>query len=78
MRSRSFGCRLPASVVAQRAKASVGSALNRLGVNFNQIARRMNEGEGAPPELLALLARTNAELDRIYDPVFWDDPEADP
>src|SRR5215212_10635906 len=59
MRSRSLSYRLPASLAMQRHVAALAVALLRLGVNLNQIARHMNAGRGAPPDLSALIARIN-------------------
>jgi len=68
MRSRSLSYRLPASLAVQRHVAALAVALLRLGVNLNQIARHMNAGRGAPPDLSALIARIEAILDDIYGP----------
>jgi Bacterial mobilisation protein (MobC) len=54
--------------VALAVQRHVAAALLRLGVNLNQIARHMNAGRGAPPDLSALIARINALLDGIYGP----------
>jgi hypothetical protein len=68
MRSRSLGYRLPAALAVQRHVAALAVALLRLGVNLNQIARHMNAGRGAPPDLSAMIARIDALLDQIYGP----------
>ena len=68
MRSRSLNYRLPAALAVQRHVAALAVALLRLGVNLNQIARHMNAGRGAPPDLSALIARIDAILDDIYGP----------
>jgi hypothetical protein len=68
VRSRSLGYRLPASLAVQRHVAARAVALLRIGVNLNQIAYGMNKGGGAPPELLALIARIDAILDDLYGP----------
>lgn len=68
MRRRSLGYRLPANLAAQQDTARAATALIRLGVNLNQIARHMNAGRGAPPHLAALLDRIHGELDRLYGP----------
>jgi hypothetical protein len=68
MRRRSLSYRLPVALALQRHLAAIAVALLRIGINLNQIARRMNEGRGAPPELLALIARIDALLDDIYGP----------
>ena len=68
MRRRSLSYRLPASLALQRHVAALAVALLRLGVNLNQIARHINAGRGAPPDLSALIARIDALLDDIYGP----------
>ena len=68
VRRRSLSYRLPAALAVQRHVAALAVALLRLGVNLNQIARHMNAGRGAPPDLSALIARVNALLDQIYGP----------
>src|SRR5256714_7603476 len=68
MRSRSLSYRLPAALAVQRHVAALAVALLRIGVNLNQIAHHMNAGRGAPPQLLALIARIEAILDDIYGP----------
>jgi Bacterial mobilisation protein (MobC) len=68
IRRRTLGYRLPVALALQRHVAAVAVALLRIGVNLNQIARHMNAGRGAPPELLALIDRINALLDQIYGP----------
>jgi len=68
MRRRALGYRLPANAAAQQHTARAATALIRLGVNLNQIARHMNTGRGAPPHLSALIDRINGELDRLYGP----------
>jgi hypothetical protein len=66
MRRRSLSYRLPAALAVQRHVAALAVALLRLGINLNQIARHMNAGRGAPPDLAALIARIDALLDQIY------------
>lgn len=68
MRRRSLGERLPATSAATRQTAVLATALLRIGVNLNQIAHRMNAGRAAPDYLPALIARIDAELDRLYGP----------
>ena len=68
IRRRTLGYRLPVALALQRHVAAAAVALLRIGVNLNQIAYRMNKGGGAPPELLALIARIDAILDGIYGP----------
>lgn len=55
-----------ASVVAAKADPSLVLAINRAGVNLNQIARTMNSGAGhIPLDLADTLARINSLLDRL-------------
>jgi len=68
VRRRSLSYRLPAALAVQRHVAALAVALLRLGVNLNQIARHMNAGRAAPPDLSALIARIDALLDDIYGP----------
>lgn len=68
MRRRSLSYRLPVALAVQRQVAARAVALLRIGVNLNQIARHMNAGRGAPPDLSALIARVDALLDQIYGP----------
>ena len=71
MRRRTLGYRLPDPAAVQQGQALLGSAFNRLAVNMNQIARRLNSGEHPPAvesELQALIDRINAELDKVYGP----------
>jgi hypothetical protein len=69
MRRRALGHRLPASLAEKHREAATATALIRLGVNLNQIAKHVNAGRSAPMGGLAdLINRINAELDKIYDP----------
>jgi hypothetical protein len=71
MRRRTFGYRLPDPAAVQQGQARLGSAFNRLAVNMNQIARRLNSGarpSAVEKELQDLIDRINAELDNIYGP----------
>jgi ABC-type transporter Mla subunit MlaD len=66
-----LGYRLPQAAAVQQARASLGAAFNRLGVNLNQIAHKLNSGRepsALEPELQALIDRINAELDKLYGP----------
>lgn len=75
MRRRTFGHRMPRQAAEQRRVALIATALLRVGVLLNQIARTMNAGQGAPPELADLIARINALLDELYDGELAGDPE---
>jgi uncharacterized protein (DUF1778 family) len=71
MRRRTLGYRLPEAAAVQQARASLGAAFNRLGVNLNQIAHKLNSGRepsALEAELQALIDRINAELDKLYGP----------
>jgi len=71
MRRRALSYRLPAAVAEQQHTAQVATALIRLGVNLNQIAKHMNAGRSAAAEarsLAVLLARIEGELDQLYGP----------
>ncbi len=65
MRRRSLGTRLPPTVAGQQAQARLGMAINRCGVNLNQIARHMNAGWGPPPDLSAVIAHLQSLLDTV-------------
>jgi hypothetical protein len=70
-RRRTLGYRLPDPAAVQIGQARLGSAFNRLAVNMNQIAHRLNSGEhprAVERELQALIDRINAELDKVYGP----------
>ena len=71
LRRRGLSYRLPANLADQQAAALLGSAFNRLAVNMNQIARHLN-GRGDIAAVLAehqaLLARINAQMDKLYGP----------
>lgn len=57
-----------ASVVAKKADPSLVLAINRAGVNLNQIARTMNSGAGhVPLDLADTLERINRLLDRLQE-----------
>ena len=71
MRRRTLGYRLPQADAVRQERASLGAAFNRLGVNMNQIAHRLNSGarpSDVERELQALIDRINAELDKLYGP----------
>lgn len=67
MRSASLGYRLPPALEQQRQQAVLATALMRVGVNLNQIARHMNAGRGAPADLSHTIARVASLLDQLYD-----------
>ena len=66
-RRRVLGGKL-AVVAPRRADPALVLAVNRAGVNLNQIARALNSGLGHNPhELSETLARLNRLLDRLQD-----------
>ncbi|WP_374309956.1 MobC family plasmid mobilization relaxosome protein [Methylocella sp.] len=67
MRRRALDYRMPVAAAQQIPLANVATALIRLGNNLNQIAKHMNAGRAAPPDLSDLIARINGELDRLYE-----------
>jgi hypothetical protein len=65
-RRRSLSVRLPAAAVENQHRAEATTALLRLGVNLNQIAKHVNAGQGvAVGELNALIVRINVEMDNL-------------
>jgi hypothetical protein len=67
-RQCAFHHKPPADLAERRERASLTAALLRLGVNLNQIARHMNAGRDAPPDLPALLSDIRNHVDRLaYD-----------
>lgn len=69
MRRRSLGYRLPPTQAAVRTEALLATALMRLGVNLNQLAKHANAGKTVLSATIEELAgRIHAVLDRLYDP----------
>ena len=64
---------MPAHVAEQRTRATLATALLRLGVNLNQITRHMNAGRFAPPHLPELIEDIRAHVDRLTS----DEPHQD-
>jgi hypothetical protein len=58
---------LPERRAERQATAELTTALLRLGVNLNQIARHMNAGHSAPGDLPALIATIAQHLERLSD-----------
>lgn len=66
MRRRCSGVRLPPASGDRQLFAEATTALLRLGVNLNQVAKHMNAGRDAPPGQLAdLITRINSALDML-------------
>lgn len=67
-RRRALGVRLPAPVQEAKLQADAVAALNRIGVNLNQIAKRMNSGKPMNMEkLIATLDRIHDAMDRLEE-----------
>ncbi len=62
VRRRSLGTPLPPVAADRVVKDKLATSLLRIGVNLNQIAKHMNAGRHAPPELPALVDTINAHL----------------
>ena len=67
IRRRALGIPLPAGAAEQRTRAALATALLRLGVNLNQIARHMNAGRAAPSYLPALIEDIRRHVERLVD-----------
>lgn len=68
IRRRALNYRMPQGRPDRQVTAVLATALIRLGVNLNQIARHMNAGRAAPEYLPNLIARIDRALERLYDP----------
>lgn len=67
-RRRALGVRLPASSVNRQQMAEATTALLRLGVNLNQIAKHVNAGRDTPvAELSDIIARVNSAMDALHE-----------
>lgn len=66
-RRRALGIPLPAGAAEQRTRAALATALLRLGVNLNQIARHMNAGRAAPSSLPVLIEDIRRHVERLAD-----------
>lgn len=65
MRRTGNGRPLPAGVAEQHSRAVLATALLRLGVNLNQIARHMNAGRFAPSYLPHLIEDIRGHVERL-------------
>lgn len=65
VRRRVLGMPLPPGVAEQRTRALLATALLRLGVNLNQVARHMNAGRAAPADLAALIEDIRRHVDQL-------------
>ena len=69
VRRRLRGIRLPASPTEEKLNADAVAALNRIGINLNQIAKRINSGGGVNAgKIMDALDRIDAEMDRLNEP----------
>lgn len=66
VRRRACGYRIPSPPLGSPVNAAAATALIRLGVNLNQMARILNTTGELAPGLPALIARIEGELDRLY------------
>lgn len=73
IRRRSLGIPLPPGAAEHQARAALATALLRLGINLNQIARHMNAGRAAPSYLPALIE----EIRRHVHDLAHDEPGRD-
>lgn len=68
-RRRALGHRLPQIVAERQQAAEATTALLRLGVNLNQIAKHVNAGRAIPMlELSDLIVRVNHAMDQLDEP----------
>jgi len=67
-RRKALGVRLPAPVREAKLQADAVAALNRIGVNLNQIAKRMNSAKPMNMErLITTLDRIHDAMDRLNE-----------
>ena len=62
VRRRALGVPLPPQSADRQTRDKLAVSLLRIGVNLNQIAKHMNAGRHAPPELPALVDTINTRL----------------
>jgi hypothetical protein len=67
VRRRVRSAPLPKAAGDRVLDAKLATALLRLGVNLNQIARHMNAGRHAPPDLPALIDTIKLHVNRLTD-----------
>ena len=65
VRRQTLGRPLPAHVAEQQTRATLATALLRLGINLNQITRHMNAGRFAPYHLPELINDIRGHVDRL-------------
>ena len=66
VRRKTLGVRMPAPVQEAKLQADAVAALNRIGVNLNQIAKRMNSAKPLNMEkLITTLDRIHDAMDRL-------------
>ena len=65
-RRRALGYRLPSTNINRQQLAEATTALLRIGVNLNQLAKHVNAGRDTPVfELSDLIARINSTMDAL-------------
>ncbi len=62
VRRRALSVPLPPQSADRQTRDKLATSLLRIGVNLNQIAKHMNAGGHAPPELFTLIETINAHL----------------
>lgn len=62
IRQRALGIPLPPAAADRQTRDKLATALLRIGVNLNQIAKHMNAGRHAPPDLPAVVATIDTHL----------------
>ena len=65
VRRQALGRAMPASAIEHRARATLATALLRIGVNLNQLVRHMNAGRAESIQLPALIGDIRAHIDRL-------------
>lgn len=65
LRRQSLGRAMPAGAVERRSRATLATALLRIGVNLNQITRHMNAGWTESVQLPGLIGDIRAHIDRL-------------
>lgn len=65
MRRQSLGRAMPAAAIDNRARSALATALLRLGVNLNQITRRLNAGRSDSYELPSLIEDIRTHIARL-------------
>ena len=67
VRRRTLGTPLPPQAADRATRDKLATALLRIGVNLNQIAKNVNAGRHASPELPSLVATIETYLRILHD-----------